>query len=295
MFLKNIMDLKILHSCDAEYWGPFIEPVVVNNLKGKKYQCNNPIKLVAMNDEVRSLYLKKNFTELCLYLNHYLSDFGICFNDGDIFFKLSTISGKDIIPDNIFTEDFENIDQYTNFIQKLNPEMIQEYWKTANQLSAEKLIIKSIEQLTDQLLTSERINLYIKTANYMVFRNWMKYEIQNEFRCFIYKKKLVAISQYDYFLPLPNPEYAEQFLKIIEFFFLQVSHLIPFVNVVMDVAIENGEVYFIEFNPFGNNSDTDAGLYDWVKDQSILVPLEFSDRIDIRLFDMEYINRKFQL
>ena len=41
----------------------------------------------------------------------------------------------------------------------------------------------------------------------------------------------------------------------------------------MDVAVHNNRVYFIEFNGFGIESDTDAGLYDWAKDQDILTPI----------------------
>lgn len=137
-----------LHSCDVEHWGPFLETVTVKDLNGKEYECNNKIQLVLLTDEIRSLHAKKNFNELVHYLTNYLSNFGICFQDRDIFFKLSTISGKDIIPDNI-TEDFENIDQYTDFIQKLNEEMIIEYWKTANQLCAKNL---SLEVLNNSLI-----------------------------------------------------------------------------------------------------------------------------------------------
>ena len=104
------------------------------------------------------------------------------------FFKLSTISGKDIIPDNITADaDFENIEQCTNFIKKLNPEMIQEYWKIANQLCAEKLLIKSMNNSLISYLTVKEL-IYIKTANYMVFRHWIKYEIHNDFDVLFTKK-----------------------------------------------------------------------------------------------------------
>ena len=161
-------------------------------------------------------------------------------------------------------------------------------------ISTRKLIMKNLPDLCDYLLNSERIALWIESSKFLAFRKWINYYVEEEFRCFIYNKKLVAISQYEYGNKLPHQmQCSDLIIKAIKNFVDQVN--IPYINVVMDVAfhISNFDVYFIEFNAFGLYSDTDAGLYDWCHDSDIL----HSDgrHIDIRLFDMKFIEQKFQV
>ena len=149
-------------------------------------------------------------------------------------------------------------------------------------------------QLCEYLLSSERIATCIRRDGHIVFRKWIKYNVEEEFRCFIKNKKLVAISQYEYGNYLP--EYMNQpelISKLIQNYISQVVHDIPFDDIVIDVAVHDLNVYFIEFNDYGLESDTDAGLYDWENDKKILC--ENHDDIDIRLYDEKWLVAKYTI
>lgn len=268
-----------LHETDVEKWGSFLSPITVINVSNTSYQCNRQIFMIKITHKLRDLYQTKNESELSNYLGLYLYENQIDLNAHDYFVKLSTISGKDIAYD--------------------DDTCIE--WDTMN-TNIKKLIIRSVYELSTYLLRSDRIGLYMSDLNtkYLVFREWIDFDITEEFRCFVYDKKLIAISQYEYGTELPKSmQVPESIVSHIKFFVDQVIGLIPFNNVVLDVALKfsNMNVYFIEFNPFGLESDTDAGLYDWVHDNHILCPIDSNtvNRIDIRLFDMAYIERKFQI
>ena len=267
---------NIIHQTDVENWENFLLPISVHNIKNIPYQCNNQIYLVPITEKIKELYFLKNKSELEFYFDSYLYENQIDLTKSFYFVKLSTVSGKDIID----TDDINSVN----------------YWNS-NNLSIKKLIIKSIAQLVTYLLESERIAENIAESAFLVFREWINFKSEEEFRCFIYKKRLVAISQYDYAEELPaDLQQPDLIVKTISYFVDQIIELIPFHNVVLDVAVRFSDlnVYFIEFNSFGLKSDTDASLYDWVHDDDILCPKVF-DKIDIRLFDLKYIEKKFQI
>ena len=270
MFMDNY---NIIHETDVENWGPFLQPIIVETINSEFYQCNNPIYLVPITETIKELYRPKDKSKLEKYLDLYLKENQINLEIGSYFVKLSTVSGKDTID----TEEFIGWD--------------------SNNIAIRKLIIKSVAQLSAYLLESERIAEHIANSTYLVFREWIDFKSEEEFRCFIYQRKLVAISQYDYIADLPvDMQQPYLIIKTIGNFVNQVIGLIPFENTILDVAVRFSDlrVYFIEFNSFGINSDTDAGLYDWVHDDHILCPPIFNE-INIRLFSEEYIERKFQV
>lgn len=203
-----------------------------------------------------------------------MTDYNIDLIRKDYFVKISSISVKDVI-DDIYYDD------------------VSDYWKHANN-SIKRLIMKDIDQLCDYLLASERIAQYISIDKYIVFREWIEYKVEEEFRCFIKGGKLVAISQYDYGNALPEHMKCEKLIvKAIDNFIKQLE--IPHLDIVIDVAfhLDDMNVYFIEFNSFGLKSDTDAALYDWVHDRKILMGK--CEGIDIRLFNDIYIERKYRV
>ena len=104
---------------------------------------------------------------------------------------------------------------------------IDERWKLINN-NTKKLIIKSEKQLANYLLISERIAMYIFDSNtkYLIFREWIDFNVENEFRCFIYKKNLTAISQYDYGYELPKyMQVPALIVNTINHFFFQIKKL----------------------------------------------------------------------
>jgi hypothetical protein len=272
-------DLTKLHETDVEKWGIFLMPINVININNITYQCNNEIKMLPITTELLRSYKSKNKLELENYLRILLNEYDIDLSQKKYFIKLSTISGKDIINTDIDIDD----------------------WDLLNN-DNKKLIMKNVEDLSRYLLSSERIALYIgdnMTAN-LCFREWIDFNLEEEFRCFIHGRKLVAISQYDYCREIPkhiqNPDLV---VKCIKHFVDQIIQYIPFDNVVLDVALKFPElnVYFIEFNPFGLEGDTDSSLYDWVHDADLLSGENIGniEKIDIRFFDMKYIERKYQI
>ena len=217
------------HDTDVEKWGAFLSPINVVDIHNRPYQCNNQIILVPITPELRELCETKNKNSLYDYLSRYLQ---IDLTEKNYFVKLSTISGKDILDTELITE-----------------------WSELNVVT-KKLIIRSIDSLCEYLLNSERIALYIGDleTKYLVFREWIEFNVEEEFRCFIYQKKLVAVSQYDYGQALPESMIQpDSIVRCIQCFVDQVMKFILFDDVVLDVAVKlsNSHVYFIEFNPWG--------------------------------------------
>lgn len=301
---NNMDDNMDMNMYNVEHWKIFLEPIFVKDLSGDIYRCNNKIYLVNCDDKFKKLYRDKNSSELIEYVTRSLDELQINLSEKRYFFKLSTVSPKDIIKDE-FTNDYQSIDEYVEYVNNLTKEDIIKYWQISNSACQKNMIVKSPRQIVEMLLASNRINEYLEDSEYLVFREWIDYSIEEEFRCFIYNGQLVAISQYDYFLPLPYQPSVE----LIPLFFEQsawvsdslnapqraLKDLIPYKNAVMDLAIHNGKIYFIEFNAFGNLSDTDAGLFDWVKDEDILTPIYFDKKVNIRLFEIDHVVKKFEL
>lgn len=264
---------------DVENWGIFLKQITVKNILGEDYQCNNDIILIPITKILRALYKSNDKAGLADYLTALLNDHNIDLKNDDYFVKISSTSGKDIL--------YESDSSVDDDIP------VDEFWTNMN-IATRKLIIKNVDDLCDYLLKSERISFSIKTSKNLVFRKWIDYRVEEEFRCFIYKNKLVAISQYDYGNELPiKMRCTATIVNVIKNFVNQVK--LPFNSVVMDVAfhISNHNVYFIEFNEFGLTSNTDAGIYDWVHDADILY--SEGSYTDIRLFDMDIIRRKFSI
>ncbi|XP_064611501.1 translation initiation factor eIF2 assembly protein-like [Liolophura sinensis] len=112
----------------------------------------------------------------------------------------------------------------------------------------------------------------------LVLRKWCDLDPGMEFRCFVHNHKLVAVSQRDclqYFDFLPNMK-TEIVSGIKSFFFHVIDGNFPSDNYVFDVYKRaNGTFWVLDFNPFGNVTDSLMFKWDEIKrlsDQELELP-----------------------
>jgi hypothetical protein len=112
----------------------------------------------------------------------------------------------------------------------------------------------------------------------IIVREWGDFDVDLEFRAFVYKGKFTALTQYNEFIYFPTMVAHKD--AIAE----QVSHfinekLVPIIslpNFVIDFALkyptdEGGEykIYVVEINPFAEFAG--SGLFTWTEDMDILL------------------------
>jgi hypothetical protein len=130
-----------------------------------------------------------------------------------------------------------------------------------------------------------------------------------EFRCFIHRRRLCGISQYDVAIVplLQDPMRARLFKRLIEHFHEEIATQIPYESCIMDIVVKTTEaarnaptfataiatdldleqpevhnvawsggeherwrVMLLEFNPFYADGNSGASLFDWKRDFSIV-------------------------
>jgi hypothetical protein len=129
--------------------------------------------------------------------------------------------------------------------------------------------------LISEFKKSPRITNTIKTMIeykspiYLVAREWIEMEPEMEFRCFIYKTNLTAISQY-YSIELPQ-EKKNNICELISEFWDDNKDSVPYEDCVMDVFVDaSSKVRIIEFGPFGIDLNAGSCSYNWLQDAHIL-------------------------
>lgn len=126
-------------------------------------------------------------------------------------------------------------------------------------------IVSSIPGHTPLYEDTEEIKLYMLP--------WLDLNPSKEFRIFVYKGRITAISQQDLFNVY---EELEQYIKayvaiIIVHFNSEVKNKIKLDSYVYDFAIlENNKPYFIELNSFGKGYASGSALFHWLLDEEIL-------------------------
>ena len=106
---------------------------------------------------------------------------------------------------------------------------------------------------------------------------WINILPLNEFRVFVYKNKITAISQQNLYTKvgldkLENKELIEKISIIINYFDEIICKKINWIsNYSYDFAIvDNNKPYFIEINSFGKEYAAGSALFHWIHDYSIL-------------------------
>lgn len=91
--------------------------------------------------------------------------------------------------------------------------------------------------------------------------------IENECRCFIHKRKLRAVSVYNYIWEHQRKLFETSIVDFCEHY----SELLPYNSCVMELGLNDGEFPFvIEFNSYGIDGFAGASLFDWHREFPIL-------------------------
>jgi hypothetical protein len=128
----------------------------------------------------------------------------------------------------------------------------------------------------------------IKNDNYLLLSEWIDIPSELEFRCFIYKDKLRAISQYGDNININNYNCIDKYNNndkrinlyndIIKFY-NNIKFNIPYNDCIMDIIIIDDNksnsllklgIFIIEFNCFGAETPAGSGLFNWISDSHIL-------------------------
>ncbi|KAG2383672.1 hypothetical protein C9374_004343 [Naegleria lovaniensis] len=130
---------------------------------------------------------------------------------------------------------------------------------------------------------------------YYFKKEWVEIPVEHEFRSFVKNGKLTAISQYfdTCYFPELVQHSSEIKEKLIEFFNTNISCAIPIKDYICDLAIaRDGKIYVVELNPF--SSTTDACLFSWSKDSSILNGVH-SQSVEMRVRKKEEKHLKHEI
>jgi hypothetical protein len=131
----------------------------------------------------------------------------------------------------------------------------------------------------------DRVDIEYITFYLMKWRNDIS--INNEFRVFVYKNNITAISQQAYhsIIQTLNNKSDEELkymaYRLIKYFKENIKNKISNIldSYVMDIVYINeiDDFYFIEPNPFGKEYSSGSALFHWINDTEIL----YNDKEDI--------------
>ena len=188
----------------------------------------------------------------------------------------------------VANDEKQNVEKFRHKLSANNA--ILAYYKTTTEL----LRMKSADEVIDIFTQSFRIledlsaafrcgqdNVDIKVILREFKANIGDLQI-GEFRAFVHKKQINAITQYFsmiYFEEFQDEEYRKKVLDdIVGFYEKKIKDYIELDSFVMDFLYDDGRVYIIELNPF--YAQTGAGLFSWKKDRDLFMngPLEFRVR-----------------
>jgi len=140
------------------------------------------------------------------------------------------------------------------------------------------MIISNADDVIQLLRSSERTIDYLKNYSNqgIILRQYEKsLKSKNEFRLFIFDKKLRAISQYQYYIKIEK--YSDSDLRQIIYdsicdYFNKVANLIDYSDYVLDIVFLNNfsTIKIIEINTFGPGLLSEGGLFDWKNDYDIM-------------------------
>lgn len=210
-------------------------------------------------------------------------------NGNPIFAKSSHVSPKDLLCDDILV--YNGVDKSTDLA--IQVPFVPQFQPNQNIL---KLLVRNGEEcinilhksgrVRESIRSFARINKYVDS--YIFLREYVKIIPENEYRCFIYKDKLRAISRY---MEVDSDQFEVDKNSIrtrIVDFYRQVKKYIPWSECTMDIVItdtndntwNNLGIYIIEFNSFGADMSAGSCLYNWHIDHKVLYE---SKEVDIRI------------
>ncbi len=176
-----------------------------------------------------------------------------CIGNKEVFFKLSTRSGKDawqVIDPTLGIDEEDDI----------------ETRKTKAQKQLDILRVSSCADIVRIIKVSERLqddlNQYINHATpgqtmCIVLQEWRPSQ-GIEYRCFIKNNHMIACCQYSTYIEkqsIPHDQ-LQQLVNIV------VHCGLPFTDFVLDAYVHDNKAHFIEFNPF--DEDTDPIEFTWI-------------------------------
>lgn len=126
--------------------------------------------------------------------------------------------------------------------------------------------------------------------NAIYFMKWINIDRDKEFRVFVFKNKITAVSVQhlyeinDWILSLTNDKIEKLINDLNNYFEENIKDKMKWLeSYVMDIALlDNSEFYFIEPNPFGKEYSSGSALYHWENDYDILYGINGSDKIHFR-------------
>eukprot|EP01112_Ceratiomyxa_fruticulosa_P017448 TRINITY_DN5433_c0_g2_i4.p1 TRINITY_DN5433_c0_g2~~TRINITY_DN5433_c0_g2_i4.p1 ORF type:complete len:381 (+),score=68.64 TRINITY_DN5433_c0_g2_i4:894-2036(+) len=177
-------------------------------------------------------------------------------------------------------EDFNS--QVTAFVKATNISM-----KINSGRDAIRFLLKSHRIHADLSKASEfGENLFFAT---IVLREWIpdiSLRPDAEFRGFVHKKQLNALTQYFSFLHFPYlVSHKQEIGDRIYRFHESIKHLIPHDNYVIDFSILDDRIYVIELNPF--HIGAGAGLFSWKTDRELFMNGPFEIRVTTKSMQIE--------
>lgn len=125
------------------------------------------------------------------------------------------------------------------------------------------------KQIMDTIVTSHRAaNAFTKNSRILYIEPWrLDWKEENEFRVFVYNKKVTAITQYKWF---SNVGWTKDKLsaiidKIVKFCH-DAANKMEVDSMVIDVIYNNDDIELVEFNSFGYYLASGSGLFHWLND-----------------------------
>jgi hypothetical protein len=245
-----------------EIWHDCLSSVSATGQQGTEYPFVYPAQYIPLTqahiESLLAAYTNKtssfNLASLIQLINNsIISEYGQMekHQQKTFFPRLSTMSPKDIV-----TSDVSNKEMQI----KNGEELISVFLKS--------------ERLRQSLLSYQKFNDPEKKL-YLILVEWQQLKKKGEFRCFVHKEKITAISQYHCYSNFKFTETDKRLiLQSIETLWDGISLYLPYEDCVMDVYIDFSTdehlASIIEFNPFGGDLTSGSALFNWETDKAIL-------------------------
>lgn len=216
-------------------------------------------------------------------------------DSGCVFVKTSCRSAKDA-PAN----QKNLVKYYANFLAQADDNSDHSKIMCMLKAGLEVMKVRTAEEAVELLLRSERVAEDMSLAldahsknpgtwfQNLIARQWRDIDIDMEFRGFVHKGKLNALSQYNYICFFPRlVDMKDKICQVIRTFFdtkIQEKLSTTFDSYIIDFALLGDypyEIMVIELNPF--LCSTDGCLFSWKKEREIIENGPFEFRINTKI------------